>query len=143
MNNTERKRPIQIGKRAQRKLPAITPVGRLPSDHGEIDYALSVRQPHAERLISGEKVVEYRTWIPPSWAVGTRVWVYATSTYEEGGEDLPCRIIVGSVRLGGVQHLGGGEYAWSVSEPMRADDPGFAFHGTPQPKLWMPHRVIG
>ncbi|WP_294637414.1 ASCH domain-containing protein [uncultured Aquabacterium sp.] len=133
---------LLIRKKGQKA--AATPVVVMPEDHGvELGYALSVRQPYAERIMTGEKTMEYRTWTPPDFVVGKRVWIYATSTYEEGGEGLPIRIIVGSVRIDGIEDLGEGEYGWHLADPLRAEGVGFAFFGCPQPKLWKPTEVIG
>ncbi len=130
--------------RKKKQPQAITPTVVLPEDHGvELGYALSVRQPYAERIMTGEKTIEYRTWLPPTFVLGHRVWIYATSTYEEGGEHLPCRIIVGSVRIDSVEDLGNGEYGWHLTEPLRAEGVGFAFFGMPQPKLWKPVEILG
>lgn len=99
-------------------------------------YALSVRQPYLERILTGEKVWEYRN--SPIWVTG-RVWLYAPKVADPGGEDLPVGQIVGSVCLAGClsSKREGWLYQIRLEKPERYGRP-LHFTGQPQPGLWRP-----
>ena len=48
---------------------------------GRIDWsarwAVSIRQPYADLIVTGQKDIENRTWRPPPQFIGTRVWIHA------------------------------------------------------------------
>lgn len=58
--------------------------------------ALSVRQPHAERIIQGAKRFENRS-VPTK--IRERIYVYASLTPDDGGESLQRGVIVGTVEV--------------------------------------------
>jgi hypothetical protein len=86
--------------------------------------ALSIRQPHADRIMTGMKRIEYRS-IPTS--IRGRVYVYASrkpapprfwrrSGYVPG--DLPTGVLIGTVEIVGCK-FEGGEYSWFLARPKR------------------------
>jgi len=90
--------------------------------------ALSVRQPYAENILSGEKTEEYR---PISTNIRERVYIYAglkpgdDSDWSEIGlepGDLPTGVIVGSVEIVGCRKRRGG-YTWDLANPQRLRKP--------------------
>ena len=83
--------------------------------------ALSIRQPFAEEILTGEKVIEYR-----SWSVGYRgpLLIHAgLSKAEEGHEGLPRGCLVGVVQLVDITHAGDRDYHWHLSNPARFVSP--------------------
>jgi hypothetical protein len=104
--------------------------------------ALSVRQPYAERILTGEKVIEYRS--RPTKIRG-RVYLYASKTpgdveaFEEDGYtvgELPTGLLVGTVEL--VDCTGGaGDYEWHLARPQRLRKP-LAVERMPQPGFFWP-----
>src|SRR3989344_6481262 len=86
--------------------------------------ALSIRQPHAERIMTGKKRIEYRS-IPTS--IRERVYISASrkpappkfwrrSGYAPG--DLPTGVLIGTVEIVDCKKSGG-EYSWILARPKR------------------------
>jgi hypothetical protein len=50
--------------------------------------ALSVRQPWAELVVTGQKTIEVRKWFPPSRYMGQRVAIHAGRTVEEATPEV-------------------------------------------------------
>jgi hypothetical protein len=116
-----------------------SPTAVPPRDQSEM-MALSVRQPYANQIISGEKTEEFRSVQSHK---RERVYVYATERIAEGfdGSDpqiasLPRNRIVGSVEI---VDCGGedGAYAWQLANPIRIDD-ARPVTGKPQPMFFTP-----
>lgn len=82
--------------------------------------ALSIRQPYAEEIMQGVKTIEYRSTITKKFE---RVAIYASSTSEEGGEDLPKGVLVGTVQITGCKKSRNGEYEWQLANPERFEQP--------------------
>lgn len=61
-------------------------------------YALSVRQPYAEQIASGRKLVELRGY-GPECLLGRELLVVASATTEPGGEGLPTSRAVALVKV--------------------------------------------
>ena len=80
--------------------------------------ALTVRQPHAGRIVSGTKPVEYRTW---STAYRGLLVIHAAKALDEhdcqAGVTYDVSCIVGAVDLVDVRDLGGGEWGWVLARP--------------------------
>lgn len=102
--------------------------------------ALSVRQPYLDRILQGTKRFEYRNR-PVN--IRGRVWLYAPKTPEDGGEELPLGVIVGSVAIVGcyTSDREGWEYRWALSYPERFPEP-LEVLGLPQPGLWKPKGIV-
>lgn len=90
----------------------------------KIQRALSVRQPHAEKILRGTKKIEYRS---TRTHIRERVYVYA-STKPADAElfaelrcepgDLPTGVLVGTVEV--IECTGAdGEYEWHLARPKR------------------------
>jgi len=86
--------------------------------------ALSIRQPHAERILSGTKTIEYRTQ-PTNKR--ERVYIYAGKTpaapkfWREIGlkpGDLPTGFLIGTVEIVDCRNRNGG-YEWHLVKPKR------------------------
>ncbi|HMP17210.1 MAG TPA: ASCH domain-containing protein [Gemmatales bacterium] len=91
------------------------------------EYALSVRQPHAEAILRGIKTVEYRSF--PTRRRG-RVYIYASripvenisscmkeyGMEQESYEDLPRGVLVGTVEV-----FDSREGEWYLRNPKRAE----------------------
>ena len=82
-------------------------------------HALSVKQPYAEWIASGEKKIEYRTWRAPR-IVGKDLLIVASKSPGEGydGEALGVAICV--VRVAGMRG-GDGDWEWDLTNPRRVD----------------------
>lgn len=81
---------------------------------------LSIRQPFAERILLGEKRIEYRTW---STNHRGPLLIHASkSTAEDGHEGLPLGCIVGMVNLTACINAGD-QYWWQLTEPVRFVEP--------------------
>jgi hypothetical protein len=105
--------------------PRAEPVKTAQSPVTEIqNLALSVRQPYAEQIMRGTKVIEYRS-VPTH--IRGRVYIYASSTpgnlslfqkmNAEPG-DFPMRVLVGTVEI--VDCKGKDkDYEWYLARPMR------------------------
>jgi len=105
--------------------------------------ALSVRQPFAELILSGDKVIEYRT---RRTHIRGRVYLYASKTpgpaerfadagYERG--DLHCGVIVGTVEVVDCVEDTDGDFEWHLANPHRLRVP-LSVRGTPQPGFFWP-----
>jgi hypothetical protein len=90
--------------------------------------ALSIRQPHAEQILRGNKTIKYRNMATNK---RERVYVYASKTpadqesWDEIGlepGDLPTGVIVGTVEVVGCRKVRG-EYEWDVAKPVRLRRP--------------------
>ena len=107
--------------------------------------ALSIRQPWAELILRGDKVIEYRS--TACGKLGERVYIYAAPKVEtkerlafqkialEVG-DLPTGVLVGSMEI---DRCSGrkGSYKWHIREPKRLARPRKP-KGKPQPVWFIP-----
>lgn len=114
----------------------------------KITRALSIRQPYAEEILTGKKVVEYRT-IPTN--IRERIYIYASQkfdTFRYGCyedemkhkiEKLPKGVIVGTVEIVGCDdmHDEAGEYYWRLANPKRLKRP-LKPKNKPQPVWFKP-----
>jgi hypothetical protein len=115
-----------------RDLPATpTPTEALPDTPEQIK-ALSVRQPYAEMIITGEKKTEYRT---KNTNVRGRVYIYASATKykkidtldiaDQVGipadeiNQLPRKVVIGSVEIFDSREREAGGYEWLLENPIR------------------------
>jgi len=112
----------------------------LPTEKEKI-RALSIRQPYAERILRGDKKIEYRTW--PTTHRG-RIYIYAAKTPVQlpGHEDpldplkLPRGVLVGTVEI--VDCKKGEKYfEWGLRNPVRFDPP-LTFNAFPQAGYFYP-----
>lgn len=99
--------------------------------------ALSIRQPYAELILRGEKLVEYRTIATRK---RQRVYIYASRqpgpsevfvALGVSPEDLPTGVLVGTVMIAGCEGKKG-DYRWLLRSPKRFRRP-LAPQGRPQP----------
>jgi len=107
--------------------------------------ALSIRQPHSELILIGEKTKEYRGRLTH---IRGRVYLYAGKKFDTGFkrftdeeiELLPRSVIVGSVEITGCRkskkHRG--YFEWNLAKPRRYRKPLSAKGGVPQPGFWHP-----
>lgn len=82
-------------------------------------YALSVKQPFAEAIASGEKRYEYRTWAPRT-IEGRDLLIVASKTPGPGYAGEPTGVaicVVRVVRIGGAPQ----GYAWHLESPRRVE----------------------
>jgi hypothetical protein len=106
--------------------------------------ALSIRQPHSERILSGVKDKEYRTRCTH---IRGRVYLYAGQQFDLGVRGftdakaalLPRSVIVGSVEIVGCRESRKypGYFAWDLANPRRYRAP-LKARGVPQPGFWKP-----
>lgn len=54
--------------------------------------ALTILQPWACAIVHGPKRVENRTWAPPAYLVGQRIWLHAGKAFDVGGVETVLRI---------------------------------------------------
>jgi hypothetical protein len=103
--------------------------------------ALSIRQPYAERILRGDKKIEYRTW--PTTHRG-KIYIYAAKTPVQlpGHEDpldplkLPRGVLVGTVEI--VNCKKGEKYfEWGLKNPVRFNPPQ-TFNAFPQAGYFYP-----
>lgn len=103
--------------------------------------ALSIRQPYAERILRGDKKIEYRTW--PTTHRG-KIYIYAAKTPVQlpGHEDsldplkLPRGVLVGTVEI--VDCKKGEKYfEWGLINPIRFNPPR-TFNAFPQAGYFYP-----
>ena len=89
--------------------------------------ALSVRQPHAELIMRGKRMIEYRD--KPTKMRGL-VYIYASSTPGETSDyerlkikpgALPTGDLIGTVEVIGCRN-GDGCYEWLLADPKRLDE---------------------
>lgn len=105
--------------------------------------ALSIRQPHSELILTGDKTREYRRRLTH---IRGRVYLYAGKKLDvdvkgitnERAALLPRSAIVGSVEIVGC-HWDKKEnsFAWELADPVRYPEPLVA-RGVPQPGFWWP-----
>ncbi|MSR31166.1 MAG: ASCH domain-containing protein [Gemmataceae bacterium] len=103
--------------------------------------ALSIRQPYAERILLGEKKIEYRSW--PT-VIRERVYIYAAKTAGllPGHPDdldplsLPRGVLVGSVEIVDCQK-GKEWFEWQLAKPARLSPP-LRFRAFPQAGFFYP-----
>jgi hypothetical protein len=110
----------------------------------EINRALSIRQPYAEAILTGEKKIEYRS---RRTHIRGRVYVYAAKglgaqeDYDYMGVqpgDLPTGVLVGTVEV--TDCTDNGEYfEWHLSKPKRLPKP-IKPTGVPQPGFFKPFK---
>ena len=79
--------------------------------------ALSLKQPWAERIASGMKRAEYRTWRAPS-VVGRDLLIVASKGVMAGYKGEPRGVAVCVVRVDAMRGEPG-DYAWVISNPRR------------------------
>jgi predicted transcriptional regulator len=107
--------------------------------------ALSIRQPLAEMILTGDKTWEFRS---RSTLIRERVYLYASKALarvngfpEAQALALPRGVIVGSIEIVGVlDDLNGdfdGRYKWQLARPRRYRTP-MKPRGMPQPGFWRP-----
>jgi hypothetical protein len=103
--------------------------------------ALSIRQPFAELIMTGEKKIEYRS--RPT-KLRERVYIYACKTrgypesYEEHGlepDELPHGVLIGTVEI--VDCVDCGEFEWHLANPKQLKKP-LAVNAIPQPGFFWP-----
>jgi hypothetical protein len=102
--------------------------------------ALTVRQPWAGQLVSGEKRIEYRTWRTDHRGPLLIHAGLSRADLGEGddGDALAFGAIIGMVRLTDCRPRGG-LWHWIVAEPVRLPRP-VACSG--QLSLWVPPRRV-
>ena len=106
--------------------------------------ALSVCQPFAEQILSGEKRIEYRS-LPTN--IRGRVYIYASKrerkdAYLKLGVEpgaYPTGVIVGTVEVVGCRKAGERNYHWILANPIRAKRK-LRPKRTPQPVWFYPFR---
>lgn len=79
-------------------------------------FALSIRQPWVERIITGEKPVEFRRWRTDFRGV---LILHAAKTADQGGAGLQRGGFVGAARLVRIEELDDGTYGWHLADAMR------------------------
>ena len=106
--------------------PAAARPVSVPQSHiAEVqNLALSVRQPYAEQIMRGTKVIEYRS-VPTH--IRGRVYIYASSTpghfslfqkMNAQPDDFPMRALVGTVEIVDCKGVNK-DYEWTLARPMR------------------------
>ena len=108
--------------------------------------ALSVRQPHADQIIAGEKIEEYR---PGPCNVRGRVYIYASKTVDFEScerlgyqpENVPTGVLIGTVEVVGCRKTRRG-YAWELARPIPFDVPREPLR-KPQPAWFRPFETYG
>lgn len=92
------------------------------------NLALSVRQPYAEQIMRGTKIIEYRS-VPTH--IRGRVYIYASSTpghfnlfqkMNAEPDDFPIRALVGTVEIVNCKGKDN-DYEWTLARPMRLVKP--------------------
>lgn len=104
--------------------------------------ALSIRQPFAELIMTGDKDIEYRS---RPVTLRERVYIYACKSlgpaedYEEAGfapAELPLGVLIGTVEI--VDCTGDdGDYEWHLANPQRLKKP-LPVQAFPQPGFFWP-----
>jgi len=97
---------------------------------------LTVRQPWAERIVSGTKKIEYRTW--QTHYRGALAIHAAVSRAAPGGTDLPRGVIVGTVKVVDCVIGRDGIWHWKLRQPRRCRP--ISFKGSLGIRL-LPNRV--
>lgn len=95
----------------------------------ELLKALSIRQPHAERILRGLKTVEYRN---SATKIRGRIYIYASNKLDgdaELGDDLgvplkelPRGVVVGTVEIIDCTE-DDGQFEWHLANPVRLPEP--------------------
>lgn len=96
----------------------------------ELLKALSVRQPHAERILRGLKTVEYRS---SATKIRGRIYLYASNKLDDSYDDdeaeldvplkkLPRGVVVGTVEIVDCTE-DDGQYEWHLANPVRLAEP--------------------
>lgn len=84
--------------------------------------ALSVRQPYAEMIASGKKVIEFRSWYTDYLG---ELLIVASKTPDDGGEYMPKGVAICLVSLDDIEELtytdDTVEYEWKLSNPRRVE----------------------
>ena len=119
----------------------ITLGDEVKSAEPEKIRALSIRQPYAERILRGDKKIEYRTW--PTTHRG-KIYIYAAKTpvLLPGHEDpldplkLPRGVLVGTVEIVNCKK-GETYFEWVLKNPVRFDPPR-TFKAFPQAGYFYP-----
>ncbi len=128
--------------RAQR--PVRSNVADYDDIMPKINRALSIRQPYAEWIMTGEKPIEYRS---RRTHIRGRVYIYAAKNpgaredFEEMGlqpGDLPVGVLIGTVEIVGCTD-NGSEYEWHLAQPRRLREP-IKPTGVPQPGFFKPFK---
>jgi hypothetical protein len=125
------------GKKKSKPIPASLVLNR----------ALSIRQPHAEKILRGIKTIEYRA--APTNNRG-RVYIYASTrpaeldVFEELGAkpgDFPTGVLVGTVEIVGCEKpVSSEKYQWQLANPQRLAEP-LKPDNKPQPVWFIPFRI--
>src|SRR4051812_31580105 len=92
------------------------------------EFALSVRQPFAEAILTGRKTVEYR--ITPTKRLNERFLIYASERPRSTGEfarlgvslNAPRGVVVGTVEISHCTRRGQ-TWRWHLCNPMRLKRP--------------------
>ncbi len=106
--------------------------------------ALSVCQPFAEQILSGEKRIEYRSILTN---LRGRVYIYASKRERKdvyakikvAPGTYPTGVIVGTVEVVGCRKKGEGDYHWLLANPIRAKRK-LRPKGIPQPVWFYPFK---
>lgn len=130
----------------KKNLPALKAAASRRINQDGAVLALSVNQPHAERIMRGEKTEEFR---PTACRVRERVYIYSTKRLSDFGwdridsepEDLPTGVLVGTVEIVGCKKRGD-QYAWQLARPIRFDRPKEP-DNKPQPAWFRPFETHG
>ena len=106
--------------------------------------AISIQQPYADLILTGQKDIENRTWKLPSWILNKRVYVHAGKIWDGYKDDNwaetfgiyndPARrgMILGEVTfiecvsastIKGFSQWFYGPYGWVIENPVRYDKP--------------------
>lgn len=109
---------------------------------GEKMRALSIRQPYAERILTGRKTIEYRS---RRTHIRGRVYIYAGKAPGDLADfaadgcapgDLPRGVLVGTVEIVDCTGMEG-DFEWHLANPRRLTTP-LPVTGTPQPAFFWP-----
>jgi hypothetical protein len=124
----------KVSTKSKPKSKAKESFKREPKTGGQEDAditmrALSIRQPWAEQIMRGEKVIEFRG--KPT-NIRDTVYLYASlgrypkldelEIIDEVGfeiDELPRGFIVGTVEIADCEELGNGQYGWTLKKPKR------------------------
>ncbi len=92
-------------------------------DSQDIRLALSIRQPHAELILRGEKTTEVRS--RPT-RVRERIYIYTPQKWDDIPDHLPPDLDIGVI-VGSVEIVGcirdGNLWHWLLSAPARLEKP--------------------
>lgn len=82
--------------------------------------ALSIRQPWADQIFTGEKPIEYRVW---STKHRGPLVICSSKKPDEGGEHLPLGMALGVVELLDITRNAYDEFEWHLKNPRRFKKP--------------------